>query len=155
MHNYEPKDYNCPFCRLARGENDDINKQEYIVFEDKNTFAYVSPKWWVRNPGSVLVIPKKHTENLYDMPNELLGDVYSTAKKVAIAIRESYPSEGTSTRQHNEPAGDQDVWHFHVHVFPRYEGDELYKNHDQREWVDHEKRKVFSDKLKNYFASKK
>ena len=35
-------------------------------------------------------------------------------------------SDGTSTRQHNEPAGNQDVWHYHVHLFPRYEGDALY-----------------------------
>ena len=36
--------------------------------------------------------------------------------------------DGVSTRQHNEPAGNQDVWHFHQHVFPRYKGDELYRS---------------------------
>jgi diadenosine tetraphosphate (Ap4A) HIT family hydrolase len=43
-------------------------------------------------------------------------------------------ADGTSTRQHNEPAGNQDVWHYHEHVFPRYDGDELYRR--QRARVD-------------------
>ncbi len=46
-------------------------------------------------------------------------------------MRAAYPCEGTSIRQHNEPAGGQDVWHLHVHVFPRYAGDRLYARHDE------------------------
>ena len=52
--------------------------------------------------------------------------MYATAGRVAVAIRETYECEGTSTRQHNEPGAAQDVWHLHVHVFPRREGDDLY-----------------------------
>jgi histidine triad (HIT) family protein len=41
-------------------------------------------------------------------------------------MKAAYGCDGTSTRQHNEPAGNQDVWHYHMHVFPRYAGDRLY-----------------------------
>src|SRR5579884_3101594 len=115
MFNHEPPNYDCPFCKLIRGVDEEINTQENIVYQDKNTLAYVAPKWWIKNPGNVLVVSKEHVENIYDIPDQLLADVYKTVKKIAIAIRKSYPSEGTSTRQHNEPAGNQDVWNFHVH----------------------------------------
>ncbi|HKC04851.1 MAG TPA: HIT domain-containing protein [Patescibacteria group bacterium] len=152
MYNHEPKDYDCPFCSLVLGQDDEINKQEYIVYQNDSTLAYVSPKWWINNPGHVLVVPKKHVENIYNIPDELLGDVYKTAKKIAIAIKETYESDGTSMRQHNEPAGNQDVWHFHVHVFPRFANDELYKNHDNKRWVEHAERMEFVKKLKRYFS---
>src|SRR5579884_692372 len=140
MFNHEPPNYDCPFCKLIRGEDDEINTQEDIIYQDKNTLAYVAPKWWINNPGNILVVSKEHIENIYDIPDQLLADVYKTVKKIATAIRKSYPSEGTSTRQHNEPAGNQDVWHFHVHVFPRYKNDNRYQNHNKTEWVSQEKR---------------
>lgn len=152
MYTHEPKNYNCPFCKLARGESDDINKQELIVYQNKKTLAYVSPKWWEKNPGHVLVVPKLHTENIYTIPDNLLGSVYKTVKKISIALKETLHCGGTSTRQHNEPDGNQDVWHFHVHVFPRYKNDNLYKNHDKRRWVSYEERLEFANKLKKYFA---
>jgi histidine triad (HIT) family protein len=51
-------------------------------------------------------------------------------------LRRAYACDGTSLRQHNEPAGNQDVWHHHVHVFPRFTGDELYRTDGQ--YVDQE-----------------
>jgi len=155
MHTHEPKDYDCPFCRLVRGQDDEINKQEYIVYQDDSTLAHISPKWWINNPGHVIVVPKKHVENIYNISDELLGDVYKTAKKIAIAIKETYQSDGTSMRQHNEPAGNQDVWHFHVHIFPRFANDELYKNHDNKRWVEHNERMEFAKRLKEYFSKQK
>lgn len=153
MYTHEPKDYICPFCKLVRGHDDDINRQEYVVYQNDKTLAYVAPKWWDKNPGHVLVVPKEHIENIYNISDQLLSDVYKTVKKVAIAIKETYKSDGTSTRQHNEPSGNQDVWHFHVHVFPRYQNDELYKNHDKKRWVTHEEKLEFANKLKRYFAN--
>lgn len=155
MYNHEPKNYDCPFCKLIRGQDDEINKQEYVVYQDDKTLAYIAPKWWDKNPGHILVIPKEHIENIYNISDELLADVYKTVKKITIAIKETYKSDGTSTRQHNEPAGNQDVWHFHVHVFPRYENDELYKNHDKKRWVTHDERLEFANKLKKYFTKQK
>lgn len=152
---HEPENYSCPFCKLINGEEDKINKRIFVVYEDKNTLAYIAPKWWINNPGNVLVVPKLHTENIYTIPDEILSDVYKTVKKIAIAIKETYPSDGISTRQHNEPAGNQDVWHLHVHVFPRYKDDELYLNHKQQRWVTDEERLPYAKKLQEYFKTKK
>lgn len=153
MHNHEPAGYDCPFCKLVNGQDDEINSRKYIVYEDQYTLAFVAPKWWAKNHGHVLVVPKEHVENIYSISDELISHVYVTAKKIAIAIKETYNSDGTSTRQHNEPAGNQDVWHLHVHVFPRYKNDELYKNHEDQRWVSHDERMEFVQKLKQYFKA--
>lgn len=90
--------------------------------------------------------------NLYSIPDKVLSSVYKTVKQTAIAIRETYEScTGTSTRQHNEPAGNQDVWHFHVHVYPRYKDDRLYQNHDNKRFVGPEEREPYALKLKKHF----
>ena len=139
-------------CKMANKEPDETNKPEYIVYENEHTLAYISPKWWKNNPGHVLVIPKQHTENIYTISDELHGEVYKTAKKIALALKIAYQCDGTSTRQHNEPAGNQGVWHLHVHVFPRYENDELYKNYDKKRWPGHDEKMQFVSKLKKYFS---
>lgn len=152
-YSHEPSGYNCPFCRLARGEEDAINSARFVVCADDATLAFVAPKWWARNPGHVLVVPRAHHENIYTIPNDALARVYAMAKSVATAMREAYPCAGTSLRQHNEPAGNQDVWHFHVHVFPRHEGDALYTGHDETRWVAAAERIPYVDRLRAYFAA--
>ncbi len=62
-------------------------------------------------------------------------------------MRSAYDCEGTSTRQHNEPAGNQDVWHLHVHVFPRHGDDRLYEQHRSTRWVTPQERKPYADRL--------
>ena len=97
-------------------------------------------------------MPKQHTENLYAVSDELLCEVYKTVKKIADALKEIYHCDGISTMQNNEPAGNQEVWHFHIHVFPRYYNDRLYENYDISRWVSHEERMEFVRKLKPYFS---
>ena len=151
MFNHQPKDYVCPFCNLIAGNDNEYSKQQDIVFRNNFTTAFITPKWWVNNPGHVLVVPNRHCENIYDIQDEQIAEVYKVVKKLAIAIRSTYNCDGTSTRQHNEPAGNQDVWHFHVHVFPRYEGDKLYHNHDKKSFVDASARVPYAEKLRAYF----
>ena len=101
----------------------------------------------------MIVIPNRHTESLYDITDEELSEVYRVVKQIAIAIRSSYKNcLGISTRQHNEPSGNQDVWHFHAHVFPRYTDDRLYQNHDIKKFVEPNERKVYADILRAYFS---
>ena len=153
--NHEPSDYHCPFCALIAGVNDEFATQEDIVYQNEFITAKIAPKWWVNNPGHVLVVPNEHFENIYDIPENLLAEVYKGVQKVAIAIRSTYNCDGTSTRQHNEPAGNQDVWHLHVHVFPRHENDQLYQNHNNKRYVDAEARAPYAKKLQAYFAEHK
>ena len=63
-----------------------------------------------------------------------------------------YKGDGVSTRQHNEPAGNQDVWHYHLHVFPRYQDDAFYEMFYKGEWTTLEQRLPYTEKLRDYFA---
>jgi histidine triad (HIT) family protein len=153
MFNHQPPDYNCPFCRVAAGEEDEHAGKNDIIYENADVLAKIAPKWWVNNPGAVLVVPKHHYENIYDAPDEIVSEVYKDVKMVAIAIRSTYDCEGTSTRQHNEPAGNQDVWHLHVHVFPRNKDDDLYLNHENKAFVDAATRAPYAEKLRAFLNS--
>jgi histidine triad (HIT) family protein len=88
-------------------------------------------------------------ENIYEIDEELLGAVYRSVQRVAGALKEVYDCSGTSTRQHNEPDGNQDVWHLHVHVFPRYADDGLYERHMESYWATPAEREPFAERLRN------
>ncbi|MPM74351.1 Protein hit [bioreactor metagenome] len=113
--------------------------------------AFIAPNWWPNNLGHVVIIPNEHVENIYDISDEFLSKVFVMAKKIAIALKEIYKCEGTSIRQHNEPAGSQTTWHFHVHVLPRYKNDNLYELNQSDKWTEVEERKIYADKLRKYF----
>lgn len=145
---HEPEGYDCPFCRLQRGVVNENNQLADVVAREELVHARIAPKWWPANPGAALVIPNAHHENLYDLPVDVGHAVWDLTQRVAVAMRQAYGCEGISTRQHNEPAGNQDVWHLHVHVFPRYAGDDLYRRHWDARWVPPVEREVFADQLR-------
>jgi histidine triad (HIT) family protein len=98
-----------------------------IVAGNEHALGIVSRRVWATGPGHVLVVPKSHFENLYDLDDAAGLDIHRLTRRIAIAFKAAFHCDGTSTRQHNEPAGNQhDMWHLHVHVFPRYELDNLY-----------------------------
>jgi histidine triad (HIT) family protein len=148
---HAPSDYQCPFCVLAEGV--DADRQQDIVRRTAEAIAFVSPRWWPNNHGNLLVVPVRHYENLYELPVEAGHAVHDLVRDVAIAMRRTYGCEGVSTRQHNERAGGQDVWHYHVHVFPRYVADELYTSTPYPEFVTAERRQPYAERLRRYFAS--
>lgn len=126
MHNHEPPGYDCPFCRVARGEPTKYTTEEQVVERTEHTVSFVSPRWWTDFGANVLVIPLEHHENIYDLPIRLAEPITTAVQRVARAMKIAFRCDGVSTRQHNEPGGNQEVWHLHVHVFPRWEGDGLY-----------------------------
>lgn len=156
MYNHEPKDYVCPFCQFASGEESDdpTVKQAFVVRKTDFTTAFINSAWWPNNLGHVLVIPNTHFENIYDIPDDILGKVYAEAKQMALALKKVYKCDGTSMRQHNEPDGSQSAWHFHVHVFPRYKDDNLYINHNLKKEALEKDRIYYASLLKDYFKEK-
>jgi histidine triad (HIT) family protein len=134
MHSHAPVDYVCPFCNYVAGGGDDYVGPEHVVERTDATLTYVSPKWWPNNHGALLVIPTDHHENLYVLPDTLAEPLQRAVRRAAVALKLAYGCDGVSTRQHNEPAGNQDVWHYHVHVFPRYADDGLYASRGA--WAD-------------------
>jgi histidine triad (HIT) family protein len=103
----------CLFCRIASGE---IPCKK--VYEDGAHFAFldINP----RNPGHVLVIPKKHYLSLLDMSPREAGALFETARVVAEGVKRGAKSEGLSVVQSNGKAAGQVVSHVHVHLIPRY-----------------------------------
>jgi histidine triad (HIT) family protein len=114
--------------------------------------AFIAPRWWPNNLGHVLVVSTGHHENLYELPAEAGHAVHDLVREVAIAVRDTYGCDGVSTRQHNEPAGNQDVWHYHVHVFPRYAGDELYRTQPIPEYASLDRRLPYAERLRGYWS---
>lgn len=147
---HQTENYQCPFCDWLAGNETEYKQNSDIVFQDNSITAFISPKWWVNNPGHVIVIPNRHTENLYDIDDETLSHIAKAVKRIAYAIRQTYDGcTGISTRQHNEPDGNQDVWHFHTHIFPRFPNDRLYENHQNKRFVAAKERKPYADLLRN------
>jgi histidine triad (HIT) family protein len=149
VFNHEPADYRCSFCAFLRGEWDDFNAPTDLVAKGELSFARIAPKWWPGNPGSALVIPIGHYENVYDIPADVGHAVWDLTRRVAVAMRETFACEGISTRQHNEPSGDQDVWHLHVHVFARTAGDQLYRRHGEASFVPAQERLPWAERLRD------
>jgi histidine triad (HIT) family protein len=124
---HAPVGYDCPFCAVVSGEeHPPWTFRADVVHHDDLTTAWVNRRWWVNNPGAVVLVPNRHVENMYELDRELAGDVHEAARRIALAMKDSYGCDGISTRQHNEPGGYQEVWHYHLHVFPRWHGDDLY-----------------------------
>jgi histidine triad (HIT) family protein len=120
-----PAGYQCPFCHLAETLQAPTPKREIILVEPR-VFAFVPLHHYAGIRGNCLVAPRAHYENVLDIPDELGSDFFRATRLIANAMRDAFGCEGISTRQHNGPAGNQDVWHFHLHVFPRFRNDGLY-----------------------------
>ena len=126
MHNHAPPDYICPFCRdISRGESE---LPLEIVHRYEEVFVMMNREWWSRNPGGALVVTTDHHENVYDVPVELGTPLQRGVRDTAVAMKAAFGCDGISTRQNNEPGGTQDVWHFHIHVLPRYADDALQQS---------------------------
>lgn len=148
MNDHAPSGYVCPFCRFVQGNETPANTRGDVVYEDDEVLAFVSPRWWPKNHGNLLVIPKRHYENIFDIPDEMLSRVTVVAKRLALAMKEAYQCGGTSKRQHNEPGGGQEVFHFHLHLFPRYDGDELYQRDNEYRFASRDERRPYAQKLR-------
>jgi histidine triad (HIT) family protein len=108
----------CIFCSIIKG---DIPSTR--VDEDDHTIAFMDIHPWTR--GHALVIPKKHTPNLYEIEPDELAAVANAAKRLALRMRDALECDGINLLNSTNPAAWQTVFHFHMHVIPRYEDDPL------------------------------
>ena len=108
----------CIFCAIAEGE-----APAEVVFEDEETLAFmdINPA----NPGHTLVIPKRHVRDIYELDGETAAAVMRTTARVARAIKRALQPNGMNLIQSNERAASQEIFHFHMHIIPRWYGDGL------------------------------
>ena len=114
-------DADCLFCKIIAGEI-----PCFKLFENDDTLAFmdINPA----NEGHALVIPKEHARDVYAVSDAAITATVKTAKKIAAAIDKTLNPDGLNLLQCNGPAAAQSVPHFHMHVLPRREGDELKLN---------------------------
>jgi len=108
----------CVFCRIVGGE-----ESAHVVYEDDGTMAFLDIN--AAAEGHTLVVPRTHHRTLTDMDPGESGRLFATATEVAAAIEAAFDPPGLSVFQSNGEAAGQDVFHVHVHLVPRREGDGL------------------------------
>lgn len=92
-----------------------------VVTETQDVLVLLNP--FPLTPGHALIVPRRHVRDLYELPDGLAGPLLSTAAQVARAAKRAFGADGVTLRQNNEAASDQHLFHFHLHVIPRFNGD--------------------------------
>ena len=106
----------CIFCKIIAGEIPSTT-----VYEDDDVKAILDVNPAAR--GHVIVLPKAHAENIFSIPDEDLKKAICVAKKIAAAVKKAYNCDGVNILQNNGEAAGQSVFHLHIHVIPRFDGD--------------------------------
>ena len=144
MYNHEPQNYSCPFCRIIERAQLQTIQTSDVIYSSEAVTAFLALRRWTYNPVDILIVPNDHFENIFDLPASCALDIHQVTRAVAFSMKAVYQCDGISTRQHNEPAGDQDVWHYHVHITPRFTDDHFYRSQKvafpEQERLEHAKR---------------
>ena len=109
---------NCIFCKIANGEI-----PAATLYEDENfrVILDLGPA----SKGHALILPKSHAANIYELSDEMAAKAMILAKKMAIAMTEALKCDGFNIVQNNGECAGQTVFHFHMHLIPRYKGDQV------------------------------
>ena len=133
-------DESCIFCKIVRKQ-----APASIIYEDETVIVFLDIR--PLNIGHTLVIPKKHYVDIFDIPENQLSQVHKVAKRVSVAVKKATNADGISIIQQNGKAAAQDIFHLHVHVVPRFEGQKLPSFSALRE-VERGKLEVMAKKIK-------
>ncbi|EOS29089.1 MAG: HIT family protein [Kineothrix sp.] len=110
------REKDCIFCKIANG---DIPSKTLYEDEEFKVILDVGPA----TRGHALILPKNHYANLYELPDETAVKVMLLAKKMAVLMTEKLGCDGFNLVQNNGKAAGQTVFHFHLHLIPRYKED--------------------------------
>ena len=112
------KDENCIFCKIANGE---IPAATLYEDDDFRVILDLNPA----SKGHALVLPKEHAANAFELDEELAGKAFVTAKKIGAKLCGGLGCAGLNILQNNGTAAGQTVFHFHMHLIPRYDKDSV------------------------------
>ena len=109
---------NCIFCKVANGEI-----PAATLYEDENfrVILDLGPA----SKGHALILPKTHAANIYELSDEMAAKAMILAKKMATAMTAALKCDGFNIVQNNGECAGQTVFHFHMHLIPRYKGDQV------------------------------
>lgn len=110
----------CPFCAIVAG-----HARASVILDEHDVMAFLDLRQAV--PGHVLVVPRRHVPDIYDLQPDEAAAVMQAAVRVAQALRAQFDPPGLNLWQSNGEAGGQEVPHFHLHVHPRRHGDGLMR----------------------------
>lgn len=108
---------NCVFCRIVDG-----TRSAHFVHRSALVVAFMDQFRQPEDPGHVLVIPVGHIENIYGIDDTLGAEIFRVHARIARAVKTAFDPDGISTWSSNGPGANQEVPHFHQHVYPRRTG---------------------------------
>ncbi|MBU8905459.1 HIT family protein [Desertibacillus haloalkaliphilus] len=121
-------DQDCIFCKITKGEIPSAK-----VYEDEHVLAFIDISQVTK--GHTLVIPKVHQKDIFELSPDVASHLYSVVPKIANAIKKQFNPIGLNTVNNNGEAAGQTVFHYHLHLLPRYgEGDgfgAVWKDHSK------------------------
>lgn len=106
----------CLFCKIANG--DSLSR---TLYEDERFKVILDI--FPLTKGHALILPKEHFTNIYELPDEWCADAMKLAKKMSVILKEKLGCDGINIQSNNEIAAGQTIFHFHMHLIPRYEED--------------------------------
>lgn len=146
---HNPKDYICPICLGVQGvENKDtLICQQDILYRDDVVMIFVASYFIKGSEGHLIIVPTAHYENMYELPDEIGAQIFSKTKEWALLMKKAYDCDGINVLQNNEPAAGQHAFHYHLHLFPRYQGDDLWSNMGEKRETAPEERMEYIEKF--------
>ena len=152
---HAPPGYRSPFLDVVEGLEppETLTKQSDVFYRDEQVTAFIAAARYQAVGGNALIVPNMPYENLYAMPDDALCAVHRFSKRLASAFKTVYRCDGVMVRQHNEPAGSQDVWHYHLHVIPRFENDDFYATLPRKILTTPAEREPYARRLRAYFEA--
>lgn len=134
------REKDCIFCKIAAGE---IPSATLFEDDDFRVILDLGPA----SKGHALIIPKEHYRNLYDINEAVAGKAMMLAKKMVTKMTDVLGCDGYNIVQNNEECAGQTVFHFHMHMIPRYKGDKVGLGWHMGELMDADKNEIL-DKMK-------
>ena len=129
------KKEDCIFCKIANGEIPSAT-----IFEDRDFRVMLDIGPATR--GHVLILTKEHYDNIYEIDAETAGKLFSLASVIARAMKKVLNCDGMNILQNNGTVAGQTVFHFHLHLIPRYEGDQVQVTWPQGSITEEEKEEL-------------
>jgi histidine triad (HIT) family protein len=146
ISNKSGRKMDCIFCKIINGEVPAVkvlDKDKVIAFMDINPASR----------GHMLIVPKKHIENIFEISEDDLSAVMNAVKRCAQAVKQALKAEGITILQLNGKASDQIIPHLHVHIMPRWQNDRLSVSQWEMKEGDRDELQEIARKVKEHIPS--